>query len=189
MTFTDDLVVFIATATPAQPVPADGRQASTWPAVRIAVEAMGHRADTLTEEAVAYQVGCVVADQVAAVLDSIDSADGWSRRSVAGVVGAGAALGRLLRFDEQQLRHLLGLCSTQAAGLEAVDDTETGAMQVSKAGADAVEAALLVSHGFTSSADGLGGRRGLFALMAAGATPVFAADGAVHRADGGQRDA
>lgn len=31
-----------------------------------------------------------------------------------------------------------------------------------------VEAALLVSHGFTSSADGLSGRRGLFALMAPG---------------------
>jgi 2-methylcitrate dehydratase PrpD len=189
MTFTDDLLVYITSATPVQPLPAGGRQASTWPAVRIAVEGMAHRAHPLAEEAVAYQVGCVVADQVAAALDSTDTANGWSRRSVAGVVGAGAALGRLLQFDEVQLRHLLGLCATQAAGLEAVDDTETGALQVAKAGADAVEAALLVSHGFTSSADGLSGRRGLFALIAAGATPVFVADGPVDRSDGGHRDA
>jgi len=44
-------------------------------------------------------------------------------------------------------------------------------VQAAKAAADAVEAVTLVRHGFTSSADGLGGRRGLFALLAPGVTP------------------
>jgi 2-methylcitrate dehydratase PrpD len=138
--------------------------------VRAAVNAVSNDAlDPAAVEA-AYAVGCAVAERVAAVLDSTPAADGWSRRSVAGMIGAGAALGRLLRFDDVRLRHLLGLCATQATGLRSLDDTETGALQVAKAASDAVEAALLVSHGFTSSADGLSGRRGLFALMAPGST-------------------
>ena len=158
MTYIDDIVAFIATAEPA----ADGAE---WTAVRSAVDAMaagGDAADT------AYAVGCAVSERVAAVLDSSPDADGWSRRSVAGAIGAGAAVGRLLGFDDTRLRHLLGLCATQATGLRNLDDTEAGALQVAKAASDAVEAALLVSHGFTSSADGLSGRRGLFALMAPG---------------------
>lgn len=167
MTYIDDIVTFIATA---EPTVNDQSPPHGWGAVRAAVDAAAqHSPDADTS--LAYAVGCAVAEQVAAVLDSTESADGWSRRSVAGAIGAGAAVGRLLEFDDAKLRHLLGLCATQATGLRSLDDTETGALQVAKAAADAVEAALLVSNGFTSSADGLTGRRGLFALMAAGAGP------------------
>ncbi|WP_193045234.1 MmgE/PrpD family protein [Mycolicibacterium baixiangningiae] len=173
MTYIDDIVTFIATA---ESKADDQSPELEWGAVRAAVDAAAEHlpgADT----SLAYAVGCVVAEEVAAVLDSAKAADGWSRRSVAGVIGAGAAVGRLLDFDDAKLRHLLGLCATQATGLRSLDDTDTGSLQVAKAAVDAVEAALLVSNGFTSSADGLTGRRGLFALMAPGATPPSTFDG------------
>lgn len=173
MTYIDDIVTFIATA---EPKADDQSPQHGWGAVRAAVDvAAEHSPDADTM--LAYVVGCAVAEQVAAVLDSTDTSDGWSRRSVAGVIGAGAAVGRLLRFDDAKVRHLLGLCATQATGLRSLDDTEAGTLQVAKAAADAVEAALLVSNGFTSSADGLTGRRGLFALMAPGAAPPSTFDG------------
>lgn len=161
MTYIDDIVAFTATAEPS----ADD---ADWTAVRSAVDAATTENTDVGDAETAYAVGCAVAERVAAVLDSAPAARGWSRRSVAGAIGAGAAVGRLLRFDDTRLRHLLGLCATQATGLRSLDDTEAGELQVAKAASDAVEAALLVSHGFTSSADGLSGRRGLFALMAPG---------------------
>jgi len=57
------------------------------------------------------------------------------------------------------------LCATQAAGLRDVDESESGSAQLAKVAADAVEAAMLARHGFTSAADSLGGRRGLLALL------------------------
>jgi 2-methylcitrate dehydratase PrpD len=169
MTITDDVVDFIRTASPPEQALVG---ADDWPAVTVAVSSAAAiaRSANAEGERVAIAVGSAVADAVAAALDSTSVADRWSRQSVAGVVGAGAALGRLMKFDDDRLRHLLGLCATQAAGLRALDATETGTMQIRKAAADAVEAAQLVAHGFTSSAAGLDGRRGLLALMAPGAT-------------------
>jgi hypothetical protein len=200
MTYIDDIVTFIATAEPK----ADDRSSQHgWEAVQAAVDAAAEHCPD-ADTSLAYVVGCAVAEQVAAVLDSAesggqersdpgigtggqersdpgtDTGGGWSRRSVAGVIGAGAAVGRLLRFDDAKLRHLLGLCATQATGLRSLDDTEAGTLQVAKAAADAVEAVLLVSNGFTSSADGLTGRRGLFALMSPGAAPPSTFDGATR---------
>jgi 2-methylcitrate dehydratase PrpD len=167
MTFTDEMVTFIVTG---QPPAGAGSTQIDWPAVRAAVDTAADRAPSVAAVAEAYAIGALVADRVATVLDSSPAADRWSRQGVAGVIGAAAALGRLMNFDDQRIRHLLGLCATQATGLKNLDGTETGALQVRKAASDAVEAAVLVSHGFTSSADGLCGRRGLFALMAPGAT-------------------
>ena len=90
-------------------------------------------------------------------------------RGIAGLIGAGVAAARLLDLDEAGVRNVVGLCATQAAGLRAVEGSEAGVVQAAKAAADAVEAATLARHGFTSAADGLGGRRGLFALLAPGA--------------------
>ncbi|MGV9797026.1 MmgE/PrpD family protein [Mycobacterium sp. NPDC003449] len=144
--------------------------ADGWPAVGAAVVALHRGSTTATADAqAATAIGTAVADQLRTALRSTTSAERWSHRSVASVLGAGAGAGRLLRLDEAQLRHLLGLCATQAAGLADADETGTGTLQLAKAAADAVEAAVLARHGFTSSVDGLGGRRGLFEVLAPGA--------------------
>lgn len=144
-------------------------QSRHWHAIGVTVVALQDvsTGQTASDDAVtAVAVGSVVADQIAAALGSTSAADRWSHRTVAGLIGAGVAAGRLLNLDESQLRNVVGLCATQAAGLHAVDESESGIAQLAKVAADAVEAAVLARHGFTSSADGIGGRRGLFALLA-----------------------
>jgi 2-methylcitrate dehydratase PrpD len=141
-----------------------------WPMTASAVIALQQGSAADDEAAAdAVAIGTAVAARVVAALDSTAVADRWSRVGVAGVIGAGAAAGRLLRLDPIALRNLVGLCATQAAGLRAVDDTRAGVLQAAKAAADAVEAGVLAQSGFTSSVDGFGGRRGLLALLAPGA--------------------
>jgi 2-methylcitrate dehydratase PrpD len=144
-----------------------------WHAIGVAVIALQGVSTRNTRSAAAVNAvatGSVVADRIAAVLESTSAAARWSHRTVAGLIGAGIAAGRLLNLDEGQLRNVVGLCATQAAGLHAVDESESSIVQLAKVAADAVEAAVLARHGFTSSADGIGGRRGLFALLSPDAT-------------------
>jgi hypothetical protein len=153
----------LATAAAASGPDPDG---SGWPMVGATVVALqGDSASDEQAAADAVAVGTAVARWIVDALDSTADADRWSRVGVAGRIGAGAAAGRLLGLEDEQVRNLLGLCATQAAGLRSVDESPTGALQAAKAAADAVEAALLAQCGFTSSVDGFGGRRGLFALV------------------------
>lgn len=102
----------------------------------------------------------------AALVESgLAHAVGWSVPAVAAVIGAGLAAGVMLRLPETGLRHALGICATQAAGLRAATGTRAGPLQGGKAAFNAVEAAHLARLGFTSSPDPLDGRRGLFALF------------------------
>lgn len=133
----------------------------TWIAVCAAVTPHPDRGLAVEAAAVGYEI----ADRVAAALGESHSAAGWSVEATAGSLGAAAAVGRLLGLDSGQLRHMLGICATQASGLTAAEGTDAGPLQIGKAAADAVEAALLSRTGFTSSAQPLEGRRGLFALM------------------------
>lgn len=107
-------------------------------------------------------IGGEVAQETAAALGPLP---GWSIPAVAGSIGAGAAVGRLLGLDGSGLHQLLGLCATQAAGLAAAEPTDAGPLQLGNAAANAVEAGYLSRNGFTSAAHALEGRRGLFALL------------------------
>jgi 2-methylcitrate dehydratase PrpD len=113
----------------------------------------------------ATAVGYEVAERLLDALGNSHTAAGWSGKATAGTIGAGAAAGRLLGLSAAHLRDLLGLCATQAAGLVGAEGTAAGVLQAGKAAGTAVEAAYLSRNGFTSSAQPLEGRRGLFALM------------------------
>jgi 2-methylcitrate dehydratase PrpD len=144
-----------------------------WVAVCAAADAVGEDdADII----VAVAVGCEVAERVAEALGSTHVDAGWAAEATAGVIGAGAAAGRLLGLTEGQLRDAIGLCATQAAGLTGVHGTDAAALQLGKAAANAVEAALLGSCGYTSSARSLEGRRGMFAVMSTAADPSAVGD-------------
>jgi hypothetical protein len=140
-----------------------------WPVIEATVVALQQYSRMGRDAADAIAVGIAVAEWTWNALAT--GAEGWSTRGIAGAVGAGVAAARLLGLDEAGVRNVVGLCATQAAGLRAAEGSEAGAVQAAKAAADAVEAVTLVRHGFTSSTDGLGGRRGLFALLAPGITP------------------
>jgi 2-methylcitrate dehydratase PrpD len=143
--------------------------ADGWPVIDATVVALQHVSPRGRDAADAVAVGTAVAEWTSNALAT--GAEGWSTRGIAGAIGAGVAAARLLGLDESGVRNVVGLCATQAAGLRSAEGSEAGTVQAAKAAADAVEAVTLVSHGFTSSTDGLGGRRGLFALLAPGATP------------------
>jgi 2-methylcitrate dehydratase PrpD len=137
----------------------------TWIAVCAAASALAD-----DERAVpAIAVGGQVANRVAAALGAAHTATGWDVRATAGGIGAGAATGHLCGLDQDALRDAIGLCATQAAGLTCSAGTDAEVLQVGKAAANAVEAALLGQCGFTAPAEPLEGRRGLFALMSSGA--------------------
>jgi len=142
-----------------------------WPVIAATVVALQQDSPTELKAADALAVGAAVGEWVADALIAATVAERWSARGIAGLIGAGVAAARLLDLDEVGVRNVVGLCATQAAGLRAAEGSEAGVVQAAKAAADAVEAATLARHGFTSAADGLGGRRGLFALLAPGATP------------------
>lgn len=124
-------------------------------------------ATALAEDASTAPVSAVAAGTAAAALVEYGLADaaGWSVPAVAAVIGAGVSAGIMLRLPESGLRHALGICATQAAGLHAATGTDAGPLQAGKAAFNAVEAAHLARLGFTSSRDPLDGRRGLFALF------------------------
>jgi 2-methylcitrate dehydratase PrpD len=92
---------------------------------------------------------------------------GWSVPVISAVVGATVAAGLMLGLPEPQLRAAIGIAATQAAGLAAAEGTDAAALQAGKAAFNAVEAAQLAAAGFTSSAQPLEGRRGLYALFGA----------------------
>lgn len=140
-----------------------------WVAVCAAADALGSdEQQTATATAIGYEV----ADRVAEALGPTHTTAGWSVRATAGVIGAGAAAGRLMGLDAGQLRDALGLCATQAAGLAGATGTDADALQLGKAAGNAVEAALLGQCGVTSAAQPLEGRRGMFALMSTAADPA-----------------
>ena len=67
---------------------------------------------------------------------------------------------------ETRTRHALGIAATQAAGLARNAGEALAAIETGKAAADAIEAALIAKHGFTSAPASIDGRRGFAALMA-----------------------
>jgi 2-methylcitrate dehydratase PrpD len=137
-----------------------------WIAVCAAVAALETRLDSDSAVA-ATAVGYRVAELVADALGPGHVEIGWCVAATAGTIGATAAAGRLLGLDDVALRNALGLAATQAAGLNAARDTDAGPIQLGKAAANAVEAALLAADGFTSAGEPLEGRRGMIAVMTA----------------------
>ena len=157
---------------------AAGSTGPAWIAVCSAAVAVGAFAIDHPPGSVAraVAVGYLVADRVAdglpgATVTAVGTPGtqaagaGWHVPAVVGTISAGAAAGSLLSLTADPLRHALGICATQAAGLGAACGTDAGPIQIGKAAFNAVEAALLARSGFTSSRRSLEGRRGLYTLF------------------------
>ena len=136
------------------------------PAVAAAV-ALGESLEAAEEDiAAAVAVGTRASARLGAAVDDEAFRARWNVASSLGIVGATLAAARLLGLDAPRTRHALGIAATQAAGLARNVGEAMGALETGKAAADAIEAALLAKHGFTSAAASIDGRRGLAALMA-----------------------
>jgi 2-methylcitrate dehydratase PrpD len=85
---------------------------------------------------------------------------GWHITATAGVFGAAAAAGRLLGLSEQQMVWALGIAATQSSGLREMFGTMVKPMHPGNSARNGLLAALLASKDFTSSEQGIEGRRG-----------------------------
>lgn len=140
---------------------------STATPVIAATLALGASLEAAEEDiAAAVAVGTRASARLAAAVDDEAFRARWNVAASLGIVGATLAAARLLGLDALRTRHALGIAATQAAGLAHNVGEVMGALETGKAAADAIEAALLAKHGFTSAAASIDGRRGLAALMA-----------------------
>jgi 2-methylcitrate dehydratase PrpD len=85
---------------------------------------------------------------------------GWHITGTAGVFGAAAASGWLLRLNEQQLVWALALAATQPVGLKEMFATMTTNFHTGRAAQNGLTAALLAQRGFTSANQPIEGKAG-----------------------------
>jgi len=92
---------------------------------------------------------------------------GWHITGTAGVFGAAAAIGKLLKLEHQEMIWTIGLAATQAAGLREMFGSMAKALHPGRAAQNGYAAALLAQAGFTAGEHGLEGPRGFAAVQAA----------------------
>lgn len=113
-------------------------------------------ADLLHALIVGIEVECRIGNSV--YPDHYDR--GWHITGTAGVFGAAAAAGRLLKLDAQQMTWALSLAATQSANLREMFGTMTKSFHPGRAAQNGATAAFLAAAGFDSAEAGIEGRRG-----------------------------
>lgn len=93
---------------------------------------------------------------------------GWHMTGTIGVIGAAAAIGRLIGLTEQQMVWALGLAATQSAGLREMFGSMGKAFHPGRSAQSGYMAAVLAREGFTAGERGLEGPRGFAHVMASG---------------------
>ncbi len=91
---------------------------------------------------------------------------GWHITGTAGVFGAAAAVGRILKLNAQQMTWALGIAATQSAGLREMFGTMCKPFHPGRAAQNGMTAAFLASKNFTSSERGLEAPRGFANVLA-----------------------
>src|SRR5579864_1503055 len=85
---------------------------------------------------------------------------GWHITGTAGVFGAAAAAGKILKLNEQQMIWALGIAGTQASGLREMFGTHCKSFHPGRAAQNGLMSAILAQKNFTSSNQVLEAKRG-----------------------------
>ena len=85
---------------------------------------------------------------------------GWHITGSVGPFGAAAAAGKILGLDEQIMLWALGIAASQPVGLREMFGSMTKSFHPGRAAQNGLTAALLASHGFTSSEQAIEAKRG-----------------------------
>lgn len=85
---------------------------------------------------------------------------GFHQTATAGAFGSAVAVGRLLGFDTDRMRKVIGLTATRSAGLKAQFGTMGKPYNAGITSSVGVETALLIARGFEPNADALEGPYG-----------------------------
>ncbi len=93
---------------------------------------------------------------------------GWHITGTAGVFGAAAAIGRVMRLDVERMSFALSLAATQPVGLREMFGTMTKSFHPGRAAQNGMTAALLAERGYTSSLQALEAKRGWSNVLSTG---------------------
>jgi len=85
---------------------------------------------------------------------------GWHITGTAGVFGSAAAVGKLLKLNEQQMVWALGLAASQPVGLRGSFGSMNKSFNPGRAASNGIFAAMLASKNFTSSDEMIEAKRG-----------------------------
>ncbi len=136
--------------------------APVWPAVLAAAEQFGASGkDALA----AFALGAEAACRVAMSVHPWHYDMGWHITGTAGVFGAAAGTGRILRLDPSTMNMAFGQAGTYAAGVREVFGSHSKPMHAARAASNGLQAAYLARYGFTGADDILGGRRGFWQVL------------------------
>lgn len=115
----------------------------------------------------AFAIGCEVSTKIGAAGDLDELLPrmrglGWQVTSVAGIIGAAAAAGKLVGLSLDQMENALGIAVAQASGVHANQGTPTKPFQCGHAAMGGVMAAMLAQKGFTAARDAIEDIYGFF---------------------------
>lgn len=99
----------------------------------------------------ALVLGCEVECRMGNSVYPEHYAMGWHITGTTGVFGAAAAVGRLLKLDEQRMAWALGNAASQPVGLKVQFGSDTKSFHPGKAAQNGMLAALLAQQGYTAS--------------------------------------
>ncbi len=139
--------------------------APVWPAALAVAEEVGATGAALLT---AFIAGFEIETRLGRALGTTPYERGWHTTSTVGVLGATAAVARLLGLDVVQFGHAAGIAASQASGLKANFGTMTKPLHAGQAAERGVLAARLARRGFTANPAAFEANQGL--LHASGAT-------------------
>ncbi len=113
----------------------------------------------------AYIVGLQVMGRVGQGLNPAHRARGWHATATLGVIGAAAAVARLLKLDATRAAHAVSLSTSMAGGFMSQFGTMTKPTHAGLAAHGGVMAAYMAAGGLTAGADTLDGPHGMGILM------------------------
>ena len=102
---------------------------------------------------------------------------GWHITATAGVFGAAAAAGRLLKLNEQQMVWALGTAATHACGIRETFGSMAKPLHPGIAARNGLMSALLAKKNVTSAEQGIEGRRGFAAVLSTKFDPAAITEG------------
>jgi 2-methylcitrate dehydratase PrpD len=129
----------------------------------------------LTATVVGYEAIC----RLAAAMHPASRYKGFHNTSVAGVMGAALAVGALLRLDEAQMTHALGLAASSAGGIFAFlkGGGEVKRTHPGHAAREGVQCAFAAKNGLTGPADVLEIAEGFFETFSSEVDTSIVTDG------------
>lgn len=99
----------------------------------------------------ALVLGCEIECRIGNSVFPEHYALGWHITGTTGVFGAAAAVGRLLKLDEQHMTWALGIAASQPVGLKVQFGSDTKSFHPGRAAQNGMLSALLAQQGYTAS--------------------------------------